>query len=1183
MTDPRIAHDGGAEPLVFGGRMMRRGDRVGPYVFEREIGSGGMARVLLARDPAGNPVALKVLRANRFDTGLARFRREFHALSRISHPNIIRVDAYGDLHGHPYIAMEYVDGPDLHTVVRSLRHSADEVRFQRVEDILVQLCRALAAIHRRGLVHRDLKPSNVLLTRDGVCKLTDFGIVKDLDPSNNPQLSTTLVGTWAYTSPEHIMGHAVDHRSDLYSLGVILFALLTGKRPFVADNMAGYLEMHRDRAAPRASAVRAGVPEHLDAICARLLEKAPRDRFQSAQEILYRLDADDPAPDVQNPRAWEPPLVGNHDAIVIVEEAIHALTGGRGSLVRVFGEDGSGKSRMLEHAIDQARMLGLPFHHHAFRSDAPVFTVAVQIARELIRELPDGEGGDIRRLVLAWSEGSSLRGDTRYALYDALREALAWALHDRPRLLLLDDVHEAAPQELDLVRYLTRSLVDGPNLPLLVIKAGRRMIGSVAADQGNVPVHEARLVPLSLQDLRVLVASLIGPGRAAEQIADRLHTETEGNAFFATEFLRSLISRHIIVRTASGWKLALDAEELAQAHLEIPPGIRQMLRRRLDALPAPEVEVLEVLAFGGQPVSLDVLHAALGRPEEEGLLQRLDHLIEADLVRELRRGDDLSYELVHRTISEIVGRDVPERRKREVHARIATAMEEHSLHDPEALEVIGEHWRKAGEAGKAYENLVVAAARLVERSMAEPAWALAEKAAAVELAAQADLPPGTWAELRMEHLRARAVALQNRGNWEEATAVTSELVGVAQDLGDDRSLCRARLERARVLRQRGEKEASREDAESALRLARKLHYRQGVAAALHNLAGLAWVEGDLDECEKLTHEGLLVAQGTPLAAERARLQLTYALSIGLRGQLSSAIRNLTEAEGLFRELRMQPQRVLALANLSEMLGWQGEGEDAFTRADEAVRLSEALAYKLGLLVALRARGMARVDLEQPVEARADLLRARALAAEIDVHEEELASAVALVRLSLACADTVGALQHGARALDAAARRDPEHYLPLLQALLARALATRRPKAAEALLLAATERQGPAGAPRQAQILLEVARATLALGDKSAAIELAERLVRDRAFRSFRRLQIEARALLANATTGEVAQQHRRLGAELTREDTDTSVMARSDERPVRREVADAQAPRRDATDGMRKRDTTGSTEHPRGG
>jgi serine/threonine protein kinase len=223
------------EPLEMGGVPLHPGSRVGNYVFLREVGSGGMARVLLAKDPAGDLVALKVLRKNRFKTGLARFRREFRALSRIHHPNVIRVEAYGDLHGHPYIAMEYVDGPDLHATIRSFRGWDPERRWTRVEEILVDLCRSLAVVHKRGLVHRDLKPSNVLLTRAGTCKLTDFGIVKDLDPAHDPFLSTTLVGTWAYASPEQITGKPLDHRSDLYSLGVILFAMLATSS-FTATN-----------------------------------------------------------------------------------------------------------------------------------------------------------------------------------------------------------------------------------------------------------------------------------------------------------------------------------------------------------------------------------------------------------------------------------------------------------------------------------------------------------------------------------------------------------------------------------------------------------------------------------------------------------------------------------------------------------------------------------------------------------------------------------------------------------------------------------------------------------------------------------------------------------------------------------------------------------------------------------
>ena len=171
------------------------GDRVGPYVFEKPIASGGMAHVLLARDPAGEAIALKVLRSNKLNTGLARFRREFRALSRLRHENVIRVDAYGDLFGHPYIAMEYVDGRDLHQELRGYGKLIPEERWRRVEQVFSDLMQALSYIHKRGLIHRDLKPSNLLINPDGRAKLTDFGIVKELGPDADPFVSTTLVGT----------------------------------------------------------------------------------------------------------------------------------------------------------------------------------------------------------------------------------------------------------------------------------------------------------------------------------------------------------------------------------------------------------------------------------------------------------------------------------------------------------------------------------------------------------------------------------------------------------------------------------------------------------------------------------------------------------------------------------------------------------------------------------------------------------------------------------------------------------------------------------------------------------------------------------------------------------------------------------------------------------------------------
>ena len=287
--------------IVMGGITLNPGDTIGPYQYRRPLGRGGMSHVILARDPGGTDVALKILKANRFRTGLARFRREFRALARLKHPNVIRVESYGDIHGHPYIAMEWVDGEDLYQEIRGLPRDDLSRRWARVEEVLIDLCRALAYIHQRGLIHRDLKPSNVLISPDGVCKLTDFGIVKELDPANDVQSSTTLVGTWAYASPEQISGRPIDNRSDLYSLGVILYTMLTGRRPFVADDMSGYLELHRDQAPVPPISLVPSTPTQLNNICVRLLQKAPRSRFQSARNpvSLEQIDLESRQDDVQ--------------------------------------------------------------------------------------------------------------------------------------------------------------------------------------------------------------------------------------------------------------------------------------------------------------------------------------------------------------------------------------------------------------------------------------------------------------------------------------------------------------------------------------------------------------------------------------------------------------------------------------------------------------------------------------------------------------------------------------------------------------------------------------------------------------------------------------------------------------------------------------------------------------------
>ena len=195
----------------------------------------------------------------------------------------------------------------------------------------------------------------MLISQEGVCKLTDFGIVKELDPESDVQKSTTLVGTWAYASPEQISGRAIDNRSDLYSLGVILYTMLTGRRPFVAKDMSGYLELHRDQAPVSPIELVPSTPQQLNAICMRLLQKVPRNRFQSAQEILYQLEQIDLEPGQEHLRSgWEPILVGREQAVDTLRDVVGGLTRTEGGVMLIEGGEGSGKTRLLRMAMHHA-------------------------------------------------------------------------------------------------------------------------------------------------------------------------------------------------------------------------------------------------------------------------------------------------------------------------------------------------------------------------------------------------------------------------------------------------------------------------------------------------------------------------------------------------------------------------------------------------------------------------------------------------------------------------------------------------------------------------------------------------------------------------------------------------------------------------------------------------------------
>ena len=263
----------------------------GRYRLESKLGSGGMSTVYLARDETLERwVAVKVLHREISDQPdqIERFRREARAVAQLSHPNVVAVIDAGEDGGHPYIVFEYVDGETLKQRIdaQSGRLPLDEATAYAIE-----IGRGLAAAHAAGIVHRDVKPQNVLIDAEGRAKVTDFGIARSLE-SDGLTKTGRVLGTTDYVSPEQAMGQDVDARSDIYSLGVVLYEMLTGEVPVQGRNRRRRGDEARQRAdARRAERRRRDVSSALAAVVERSTAKEPEKRYRDMNEMLADLEA----------------------------------------------------------------------------------------------------------------------------------------------------------------------------------------------------------------------------------------------------------------------------------------------------------------------------------------------------------------------------------------------------------------------------------------------------------------------------------------------------------------------------------------------------------------------------------------------------------------------------------------------------------------------------------------------------------------------------------------------------------------------------------------------------------------------------------------------------------------------------------------------------------------------------
>ncbi len=287
------------------------GDSFGErYKVVEEIGSGGMGKIFKAFDnELGIHVAIKMIRPeilSKPDT-LARFRKEILIAREITHENVVRIYDFGEVDGVKFISMQYIDGENLADLIRTSGTLSSETAIS----IAKQICRGIDAAHKKDIIHRDLKPQNIMIDKNGKVYITDFGLAKSLQETG---LSTSgvVMGTPQYLSPEQAKGDNVDQRSDIYTLGIIMYEMITGQELFVSETVIGFLQKHISQKPTNPSEINESIPPFFEKIILKCLEKEKSKRYQDAEKLLK---------DLQNEKVTSGPIFISHRYRKIVKRS----------------------------------------------------------------------------------------------------------------------------------------------------------------------------------------------------------------------------------------------------------------------------------------------------------------------------------------------------------------------------------------------------------------------------------------------------------------------------------------------------------------------------------------------------------------------------------------------------------------------------------------------------------------------------------------------------------------------------------------------------------------------------------------------------------------------------------------------------------------------------------------------
>ena len=655
------------------------------YRVERLLGRGELGCAYLCRDLTDQEsfVALRPLTDWSGAGGLAGLRQELSFLSRFRHPHLVHLIDFGVMeHGQtPYVVRHFAAGVDIF-------QGSTRWDIEQILDQLSKICRVLHFLHSRTVIHRHLKPSNIILAggegSDLAPKMLDFGLERCASKGRGTPV------TLAYTAPEILLGHAANPRSDLYSLGILAYQLLTRRLPFDDDDEGYLIQQHLQGKADMRPVERLKGGSGLAQVLLCLLEKDPEKRPSSAEDVIRLLSAasgrDYSGSVAASAETYFSPgrFVGRDQEMVSLQECAQRVReNGRGWTVFLSGESGAGKSRCLEEfrtwaLLENWRVVEAACLPREDRSYAPYRRILAQ-ANALRPATAETSSEDV---IFRFDDSARISETPQFELSsgsaagpfrDQLTREVVRLLADRPTLLFLHDFHWADEATITVLDYLTSDILAHPVFLCVSFRPGdsehgplSRLVELAVRQQRAESMALGALPPSAVEEM---IAGITGEAYLGKEIGPQVHQSSGGNPYFVEEILKHLVDRTVLRRESGKWRLAAEGFE----DLKVPSSVASVLRHRLAQLSPGALAATQWLALIKHAVPQDQLRVLSGMTVEE-LEARLRELLSRQIIREV--GGKGTFEFQHALISEVITEDLPPGKRRRMHQKIGAMLEE---------------------------------------------------------------------------------------------------------------------------------------------------------------------------------------------------------------------------------------------------------------------------------------------------------------------------------------------------------------------------------------------------------------------------------------------------------------------------------------------------------------------------